>query len=119
MRKARALKLVMALFVGLAITMPVVNSVHAEVLPSKADYAREAKEKSCQDKMEMMKAEMKVMMEKHKMMKKEMNSLFNDLQASGKLTKDQMEKLTSIKQMMSQMEEKMKNMGSMKMDEWK
>lgn len=119
MIKVSALKLVMTLFMGLVITMPVATSVHAEVIPSNVENPGEAKEKNCCDKMEMMKEEMKVMMDKHKMMKKEMNNLFNDLQESGKLTQEQIEKLNSIKQMMSQMEEKMKQMSSMEMDELK
>nr|GGG60982.1 hypothetical protein GCM10011398_00270 [Virgibacillus oceani] len=113
------LKLVMTLFMGLAIAIPVNTSVHAEVIPTKAENVGEAKEKNCIEKMEMMKKEMKVMMENHEMMKKEMNSLFNDLQESGKLTQEQIQKLNSIKQMMRQMEEKMKHMSSMETDELK
>ncbi|MFZ3579083.1 hypothetical protein [Virgibacillus sp. DJP39] len=119
MMRVSTLKFVMTLFMGLAITMPVATSVHAEVIPSNAENVGEAKEKNCCDKMKMMKEEMKVMMNKHKMMKKEMNSLFNDLQESGKLTQEQLGKLKSIKQMMSKMEEKMKQMSSMEMDELK
>ncbi|WP_407270668.1 hypothetical protein [Radiobacillus sp. PE A8.2] len=119
MMKVGMLKLVTTLFMGLAITIPVATSVHAEMIPSNVENAEETMEKDCCDKMKMMKEELKEMMDKHKMMKKELNSLINELQESGKLTQEQIEKLNSINQMMSQMEEKMKQMSSMEMDELK
>ncbi|MED4041156.1 hypothetical protein [Niallia taxi] len=87
--------------------------------PSHAQASEESKEMNCCDKMEMMQKEMKSMMESHKKMKDAMSTLFNELQQTGKMTQEQIDKIKSIEQMMNQMEEKMKQMPSMEAEEFK
>lgn len=110
--KHRVLKILTIFLFVVAISLPVATSPHAET-------PEETKEMNCCDKMEMMKNQMKPMMDNHKMVMNNMKSLFEELQKDGDLTQEQINKMKSIEKMMNQMGEKMEQMASMESEELK
>jgi uncharacterized protein Yka (UPF0111/DUF47 family) len=89
---------------------------YAEEEPNDVVGTEETKEMNCCEKMEMMKDQMKSMMENHQNIRNEMKNLFKELQQSGKLTQEQINKIKNMEKTMDQMGEKMKQMSSMQSD---
>ncbi|UYG98077.1 hypothetical protein [Cytobacillus firmus] len=116
--KNSVLKLISILLFASAISLPGMTSSYAK--STKNVVASEVtNEMNCCDKMDMMQKEMKSMMDQHKKMKNEMSSLFNELKQTGKLTPEKITQMQNIEQVMKQMEEKMKQMSTERMDDLK
>lgn len=116
--KHRVFKFVTVLLFVTAVSLPFATSAHAEASNHAVD-AKETMEMNGCDQMEMMKKQMKPMMDNHKMMMKNMKSLFEELQQGGNLTQEQIKKMNNIEQMMKQMGEKMEQMSVMESEELK
>jgi methyl-accepting chemotaxis protein len=111
--KHSVFKFITILLFIVASSLPVVTSTHAKA----EEASEETKQTNCCEKMELMNKQMKPMMENHKMVMNNMKSLFEELQKGGNLTQAQIKEIKNIEKMMIQMEEKMAQMSSIKVEE--